>query len=409
MHNTVNAADAAERPAGIATGLSLLFPITLSTMAVVLLAPSLPKLQAEFSSVSGVEYLAPMVLTMPAICIAVLSPVAGMIGDYFGRRRLLLASFVLYGVVGLVPIVLHDLQAILLSRVGVGVAEALVMTLSTTLIGDYFTGERRDRWLAAQTAVASLSALLFFNIGGYLGRFGWRTPFWVYSSAFVMMAAVLAFTWEPAAKGLSDEMPPRHQASWKGFPWLAILTTLVVTIFGSVFFYVVQIEASSALNQLGLSDTAAIGFYTSLASLGVPIGTVVYGRLASHRVVRLLAVEFGLLCVGFMTMATAHGIVPFLAGCALNQLGAGMLLPTLLVWAMSNLDFEFRARGTGLWQSSFALGQFLSPIVVAVLECKSGSLFGAFEILAMAALAGTAIAGTIATIPGTARSSLREP
>jgi len=398
----------AERRAGLATGLSLLFPITLSTMAIVLLAPVLPKLQAEFASVPDVDYWAPMVITTPAICIAALSPIAGAIGDYFGRRRLLLASFVLYGIVGLAPLVLHDLKAILISRIAVGVAEALVMTLSTTLIGDYFEGERRDRWLAAQTAVASLSALLFFNIGGYLGSFGWRTPFWVYGSAFIMMAAVLAFTWEPEVRDASGAMHTAHQAGWKGFPWPALLLTLAVTIFGSVFFYVVQIEASSALNLLGLSDTTRIGFYTSIASLGVPIGTFIYGRLATHKVVYLLAAEFSLLCVGFATMATAHGMFQFLAGCALNQLGAGMLLPTLLVWAMSHLNFEFRARGTGLWQSALALGQFLSPVVVVALQRHTGSLFGAFSILSAACLAGATAAAVTAVIVGTKRARARD-
>lgn len=38
------------RRAGIATGLTLLMPITLTTMAIVLLAPILPLLMTQFSS-----------------------------------------------------------------------------------------------------------------------------------------------------------------------------------------------------------------------------------------------------------------------------------------------------------------------------------------------------------------------
>eukprot|EP00456_Euglypha_rotunda_P038361 TRINITY_DN2948_c0_g2_i1.p1 TRINITY_DN2948_c0_g2~~TRINITY_DN2948_c0_g2_i1.p1 ORF type:complete len:119 (-),score=24.41 TRINITY_DN2948_c0_g2_i1:21-377(-) len=118
-----------------------------------------------------------MILTIPALCVAIFSPFGGMLGDLFGRRRLLLASFLAYALVGVAPLFLTSLPAILISRVGVGVAEALIMVLSTTLIGDYYKGAARDKWLAGQTAFASLSALLFFNLGGQLGGFGWRAPF----------------------------------------------------------------------------------------------------------------------------------------------------------------------------------------------------------------------------------------
>ncbi|MFX9065743.1 hypothetical protein ABTN38_20645, partial [Acinetobacter baumannii] len=56
-----------ERQAGTMTGIALLLPITLTTMAVVLLAPVLPRLMAEFAAVPGRDYLVPMVLTLPSL------------------------------------------------------------------------------------------------------------------------------------------------------------------------------------------------------------------------------------------------------------------------------------------------------------------------------------------------------
>lgn len=370
----------------ILTGISLLLPITLSTMAIVLLAPILPQLLAEYHAVPGYEYWVPMILTIPALCVAFLSPVAGMLGDYFGRRRLLLAAFLLYALVGVAPVFLTSLPAILVSRVGVGITEALIMVLSTTLIGDYFTGAARDKWLAGQTAVASMSALLFFNLGGQLGAFGWRTPFWAYASALLMFALVLRFTWEPQGTSRAPA------AGWAGFPWRRMLMILAITIYGSIFFYTVQIQASTGLVQLGLTDPARIGLLTSIASIGVPLGTLVYSRIGRLPVRRLLLAEFALLAAGFATMGMAQGPTPFLLGCFLNQLGAGMLLPTLLVWSMSLLSFEIRGRGAGLWQSAFAFGQFLSPVAVTLLARQAGGLMGAFLLLSAGASMGAAAA-----------------
>lgn len=368
-------------------------------MAIVLLAPILPKIMDEYKHIPHFEYWVPMILTIPALCVAILSPFAGVLGDYFGRRKLLIVAFGIYAVVGLAPIFLTDLTAILISRVGVGISEALIMVLSTTMIGDYYSGAARDKWLAGQTACASVSALVFFNLGGFLGSHSWRTPFWVYSSALIMMAAVIAFTWEPARDSAATAKSAPHNSSWEGFPWARMLGIIAITIFGSVFFYTVQIQASSGLTALGLSDSSRIGLLTSIVSIGVPLGTFIYSRTGRTAVGKLLFAEFTLLAIGFMLMSKTGNVAGFLAGCFINQLGAGLLLPTLLVWSMSILDFEVRSRGTGMWQAAFSLGQWLSPIVVTFIALRVGGLLPSFGFLSYGALAG-AICALVLLIRG---------
>jgi MFS family permease len=208
--------------------------------------------------VPGYDYWVPMILTIPALCVALFSPVAGLLGDRFGRRRLLIGSFVVYGVVGIAPVFLQDLTAILISRVGVGLAEALIMVLSTTMIGDCYQGAARDKWLAGQTAFASMSALIFFNVGGRGA--GWRMPFWVYSSALVMMALVILFTREPKGEG-RPRRTVRHGAGRLSLGPLGRI--MAITLYGSVFFYTVQIQASRGLNAAGRDRSRAAGFLTS--------------------------------------------------------------------------------------------------------------------------------------------------
>jgi len=378
--------------AGFATGISLLLPITLSAMAIVLLAPNLPALLQEFASVEHHEYWVPMVLTVPALCVALFSPMAGILGDRFGRRRLLLAAFLVYAVVGIAPVFLRDLGWIIVSRVAVGLAEAMIMVLSTTMIGDYFEGPARDRWLAGQTAMASISALLFLNVGGFLGRFGWRAPFWVYGSALLMFVLVLLFTWEPARRDSPDAEIAQRDASSAGFPWLRMSGIIAITVFGSVLFYTAQIQSPIGLTQFGITDPARIGFLTSLASIGVPVGTYVYSRVGSKLpIASLLLIEFTLLAIGFLLMSRSGAPAGFLVGCFINQFGAGMLLPSLLVWAISGLPFEVRSRGAGLWTGAFSVGQFLCPVVVTVAGSHTGGLRGAFGVLAAAALVGAAL------------------
>src|SRR5215468_11546152 len=169
-------------------------------MGGLLIAPILPQIQRSFSGVPKVEFLAPIALTIPALFIAILAPFAGAIVDVLGRRRPLVIALALYAAFGTAPLWLDSLYVIIVSRAGVGLAEAVIMTCCTTLIGDYYNGERRSKYLALQTTWVALSASLFFLVGGHLGEFGWRAPFWVYGVSLLIAPLAQIYLWEPEQK-----------------------------------------------------------------------------------------------------------------------------------------------------------------------------------------------------------------
>ena len=96
--------------------------------------------------------------------------------DRVGRKGLLVASLVVYAVVGTAPLYLPTLPLVVASRVLVGLTEAAIMTCCTTLLADYFHGRRREKMLGLQVVFTSVSATVFFGVGGALGAAGWRTP-----------------------------------------------------------------------------------------------------------------------------------------------------------------------------------------------------------------------------------------
>jgi MFS family permease len=373
------------RTPGALQGVILLLPVTLAVMGIAVLVPVVPQLMAHFQSVPNYQYIIQGgVLTMPALCITLFSPLAGWLADRFGRRRILIAAMLLYGVLGIAPTFLDNLFAIVGSRVGVGLCEAVVMTVSTTLISDYFKGRAREQWLASQTAVASLSALAIIALGGLLGTlYGWRGPFGVYLFSVVLAIGVWRFTWEPDAEISTTEVATTETGP-VAFPWARMSGICAITLFASVMFYTIQTQSSLALSSLGVAEPARLGVFTAIASLGVPVGTFVFRAASRIPIALLLSVEFVIIGIGFIFMGRAADPQHFVAAAALNQLGCGMVLPTLLTWATRGLAFEIRGRGNGLWQATFAVGQFLSGLVVTFLGEHVGGLLAAFMALGIA-------------------------
>jgi predicted MFS family arabinose efflux permease len=379
----------------------LLLPITMAVMGVSVLMPVVHLLLEHFKDVPNYEYLVMGgVVTMPSIWVLLLSPAAGWMADRFGRRRTLILSMVAYAFAGVAPVFLNSLYAIILSRVGVGICEAVVMTVSTTMISDYFKGRARERWLASQTAVASISALGIIYLGGQLGAaYGWRGPFYLYLYSLVLVLGVVILIWEPTAPDNDTAArTDRDPGEYQEFPWLRLLGICAVTLLGSISFYTVITKNAEALVALGVSDPARIGTLSVIATIGVPLGTFIYWGLSRLPIAWLLCVDFALIGLGFVCMGRAADPMQYEWGSFINQVGCGLVLPSLLVWATRGLAFNIRGRGTGMWNASFAIGQFLSGMIITALSKSLGGLLPTLSVMGVLSLAVAVVAGVAGLI-----------
>jgi MFS family permease len=374
-------------------GLILAGQAILPTMGPLLLVPAVPLLFDAFGTMPNAPFWIPMLLTVPALCIALFAIPAGWLGDRIGRRRTLMIALLFYGLAGTAPLFLSSFVAIFASRVVLGLAEAIIITLSATMIGDYFQGLQRARWLAMISTIATFSAVLLLLIGGALAaEFGWRGPFAVYGISLLILPLMLFFTWEPspAEQVVQIAEPPVI------FPRRHLVLSAAVTLFGSSLFYTLAVQQSLGLTELGVRDPARIGLLSALASLANPIGTLVFRRFAEAATWRLLTAAFMILGVALLWMGTARSDVIFAAAAGLGLFGAGLLMPTLITWTMRELPFPYRGVGTGVFQSAFAFGQFASTLLMALLIGKlTGSALPAFGMIGAATLivaAGTIVA-----------------
>ncbi|MBS0399385.1 MAG: MFS transporter [Proteobacteria bacterium] len=384
------------RKPGFPQGFFLLLPIVLGVVGVSVFTATVNQMQEHFHYVPNGAYWVNLLQTMPGFWIVAFSPIAGWLADRYGRRNILMASMVVYALVGVAPFWMENIWAILVTRCFVGMCESVVLTVTTTMLCDYFHGKSRERWLASQTGVASLSALLIIPLGGVLGaRFGWQGPFLVYLVSLVLVVFVAIYAWEPEhVAPTTDEIAKVNaDAIYQSIPWGRMSGIILITLVGSVFFYSTITQNANALVQLGVRDPAQIGTYATWASLGVPVGTVLFWFLGRLHIGLLLFVDFLIIGIGFVLMSTAGTPSAYVMAADLQQLGCGLVLPTLLVWATRGLAYHIRGRGNGLWQGAFGLGLFASGMVLQYMgSLLGGSILAAFGVLGRVSLTTAAIA-----------------
>ncbi|MFD8595145.1 MFS transporter [Kitasatospora sp. NPDC059646] len=358
------------------TAVLLMAGSCLPILGAVLIAPVLPKLQDHFAATPGADVLAPMALTVPALALGVMAPFAGVLVDRLGRHRLLVVATVLYAIVGTAPLYLDSLGAIVASRVLVGVAESAIMTSCTTLIGDYWTGRQRERYLALQAMCAAVSATAFFALGGAAGSAGWRVPFWAYGIGLLLAPLMAAFL-----RPTNRQQPAADTSTAPAAPLLRrLLAPCALTFFGAMVFYTMPVETSYLLDDLGVTASAAIGLSTALASAATVAGAVAFTRVTGHAE-RLLPAVLVTCAVGFGIVAFAGNAPLLVAGAVVNCFAGGMLLPTLITRTLALLGAADRGRGTGLWNAAFFLGEFVCPVALIGVSKAVGGLAAAVGVL----------------------------
>ena len=387
----------AHREANVLHALILLSTVICGTLAPTVIGPVLPAMQQHFASVPGIETLVPVVVTMPMLVLGALAMVIGAISDKIGRKRVLVGSLVLYAIAGTAPLYLDSIHSILASRALVGFAEAAAMTVSTSFIGDYFTGAKRDRYAALQVTVASTSAFVFNLMGGMLGAYGWRTPFAAYALPLLLAPLVQIFIWD--THGAAPEAHTHADADEPEFrPWLLALICLAAFGVGLVFM-IVPVHLSFMLVQLGVHSTSAIGLAYAVNSAGIIVGTLGFGWFIASRCSVLQQFVLGMIVcgLGFVSMGTAHDETMLTVGGAINGLGCGIALPALVSWGLRSMPFSRRGFGTGAFTAAQFIGYFCSPIIVMGMVMNWGSRFAVVQAwgFALFVLAAVCVAGSL--------------
>ena len=369
----------------------------LAVMASAMLSPVLPSMTAYFRSIPSVDLQVSLVAGLPALSVALLAWPFGALGDRVGHKRVLCWAVAFYGFVGTAPTWLPALSEIVVSRALVGVAEAAIMTCSTALIGAYFDGARRGRYLALQTGTAPISAVTVIAIGGALGASSWRAPFLAYGFGFVLTpltALLLKEVRAPREPTEATAVSPAPESA--PFVWGKLIWICAVTLFAMTAFLVTVVQTGFLLTERGVSAPQGIGIYQGAASLANPLGALLFGLLPARTLAKL-TLAFALLSTGFFLIALLPGWRSVVIGAAIANLGAGMMLPTLITWAISTLPARLRGSGTGLWMAASFLGQFLSPLAVLGLRDLTGSLSQAILVYAIAC-GGSGIAALVARL-----------
>ncbi|EHJ59884.1 hypothetical protein NSU_3134 [Novosphingobium pentaromativorans US6-1] len=374
-------------------------------MSAIVLVPIVPQLFQQFAGVKDANFWIPALVAVPGLCTALLSPLAGYLGDKIGLRWPIVISLCLFSLFGAMPLILNDFGTILASRIALGVSQVVALVLSIALIGQLYQGAPRDKWLAIQTVAATSSSLVVLPLSGFMAgtALGWHGSFLLFLSGLALAAAVAWHT-----RGIKTTAHTAASHTDAQTPWAWLLCYCVLTLVVGVFFFTTQFQFGLALSTAGAKDSGQIGLLSAIAAVGIMLGSALFVQMKQLLGRLLLPCELLLCGITLTLMPQFPAIAPLVVLAFFNLMACGMMLPTLVTAVAERMPDEVRGRGLGLWNSSFTFGQFLSAAVVGMLLNRAGtSILDAFAVLGIVALTMSAIGMGSVLLRRSAKSETR--
>lgn len=352
---------------------ALLACAALTVISGTTLAPALPSIRQVFASAPGVEWLVRLVVTLPALTIALAAPWIGRLADGGGRRRVLVSCLVLYAVSGASGLLVRDLSGILVGRALLGASAAGVMTSSTAIAAAELDPLGRSRFLARQAGLMSLGGVLGVAVGGLLAAEHWRAPFAVYLVALPIAALVARHPESPGVIGRLDP-PPGFDAPESRSSRRRRLLVYALASCAMAFVFMVPLQVPFLLAAKGPRIAGAAVAMCSLCSAASSLraGRVVPG---TSSLAITIARSFAIMGVGYLLIGA--GGMPAYAGLVIAGAGAGRIMPELSGSLVAATSARSRSAAIGALTSSVYAGQFLSPALSVLLGAR-GSLAASF-------------------------------
>ncbi len=368
---------------------NLLIIFTISLIAILGVAsvtPTFPQLRAALDvPVENIGLLI-TVFTFPTL---ILGPVIGVFADRIGRKKILVPSLILFGIAGFSCAFVRDFNLLLCLRFLQGVGAASLLSLSVTLVGDLYRGDKRVEAMGYNASVSSIGTALYPTIGGALATMGWYFPFMLPIVAIPVGLLVLF--------GLKNP-EPQGQRNLKAYLSNALITLKNRQLFGLfiasaanfVLLYGAYVTYLPSLiaDKFG-AEPFTIGLFLSSVSVAIAFTSSQLGNLARRYS------ETTLIRASFVFYAVALAIVPFISSLwllliptTIFGIGLGIGFPSIQTLLATLAPKEYLATVISVNGTFYGLGQTLGPLLMGIAYGIGGinSVFYAGVVFALATL-----------------------
>ncbi len=311
----------------------VMLALLLAALDQTIVGTALPRIVAELNGLDRYSWL----ITGYLVASTVVVPIAGKLGDLFGRKPFLIAGMVGFVAASALCGLSQDMTELILFRIIQGLFGGMLFASAFTVLGDIYPPAERARIQGLFGGVFGLASIIGPVVGGFLtDNLGWRWVFYanlpVGLLGVLVVAGFLPFvrtkaSWRDIdfigsaalAAGLIPVLVALSVAKDQGWTSLEVLGLLGFGAAMLVAFFVIEQRVKEPIVPFQLFKNRAfavsmlVGFF---AALGM-FGTIIFVPLETQGVLGVSVTNSGLL------------LTPMMLGLIVASVVTGNLMPRI--------------------------------------------------------------------------------
>jgi AAHS family 4-hydroxybenzoate transporter-like MFS transporter len=153
-----------------------------------------------------------VVVALGWVAVAVGTILAGLLADKFGRKPVLLASILTFGLATAFGALINDIHQLLVLRIVDGFGIGGAIPIATTLLAEFTPARRRSRAVIAGMICIPVGVFLGGIIGSLvLPHFGWRSLFAINGTLAILVCVVLLILMPESPRFLARKPARRNE------------------------------------------------------------------------------------------------------------------------------------------------------------------------------------------------------
>ena len=307
----------------------------------------------------------------------------GALSDAYGRKRVIIASMLMFFVASLVCVFAGSIHMLLVGRALQGISAGAGMVIGRAVVRDLLEGPRAQRLMSHVSMAFALGPAIAPILGGWIfSLFGWRAIFVFLAGLGLVLALLTALklpeTHPPHARQPLHPGPlARRYRDVFTHPAFLLLTFATGLNFNAFFIYVLSAPVF-LMTHLGLTERE-FGWFFIPGVIGMMSGSALSARLAGRLTqARTAGVGFGVMILASLGNLAVSALLPpglpqSVLPIMIYNFGMAVAMPSLTLLALEHFPTH-----RGLASSCQSFLQMLVSSVTAGLIAPAlwGSVLG---------------------------------
>lgn len=176
-----------------------------------------------------------LVLTIFYLPLILLNPVAGVLADIYGRRRIVIPALVLFAASGLAVAAVDSFEALLALRVIQAFAFAGTLPLTAALVGDLYNGVAGSTAQGLRSSVNGTANAIAPVLAGLLATLNWRYAFFLFTLALPVAGMFYLLYSEPVTPAADNDTLSELRSELTVY-WTAVRSEAADRTLGALLF-----------------------------------------------------------------------------------------------------------------------------------------------------------------------------